>query len=83
MLHVANMKKAANDNTDTWIQLAVATANLVRYLEHPKEQEPDRERKAPENDNERDKSADHKKAVEHGLRQIERFESRYRRSDRS
>jgi len=85
MVFVAlTMKNFDNDNEElSFITLAAATANVVRYLQDPKEHHPNSERDAPENTNERDKSADHHKAVEQGLRQIERFESRYRRADRS
>jgi hypothetical protein len=57
---------------------------FVEYLAHAsksrEQQKPDRERQAPKNKNERDKTAEHLEAVEQGLRQIERFESRYRRA---
>jgi hypothetical protein len=76
--------KAHNDNDElSFITLGMAVRNVVRYLENPKDHEPDRERDTPKHDNERDKAADHDKAVENGLRQIERFENRYRRADRS
>jgi hypothetical protein len=67
----------------TFTTLGAATLNVVRWLENPKEHGPDRKRQAPENDNERDKARDHDKAVNEGMRQIERFESPYRRADRS
>ncbi|MCK1274140.1 hypothetical protein IVB46_02650 [Bradyrhizobium sp. 61] len=73
-----------NDNEEfSFISLAAATANVVRYLESSEDHHPDSKRDASEDDNERKKTADHRKAVEQGLRNIERFESRYRRADRS
>ncbi|MCK1459140.1 hypothetical protein IVB34_12665 [Bradyrhizobium sp. 2] len=75
--------KADNDNTDTWIELAAATANLVRYLEGSDEHQRDGERQTPEQRSEKENPEDRRKAIEHGLRQIERFEDRYRRGDRA
>ena len=80
------MKQHTHDNENeefSFISLAAATANVVRYLQDPKEHHPNSGRDASENTDKREKSADHHKAVENGLRQIERFESRYRRGDRS
>ena len=76
--------KADNDNTDTWIELAEATANLVRYLESNSENhERDGERQTPGQRSEKENPEDRRKAIEHGLRQIERFENLYRRGDRA
>lgn len=72
-----------NDNSETWIELAAATANLVRYLENPQDHQRNRERHTPDQRTEEEKANEHRKAVEEGLRHIERFESRYRRADRS
>ena len=81
MLHVANMKKAANDNTDTWIELAAATANLVRYLEQDRDKPADGQNdQAP--GKEIDKQREQQRFVETRLREIRRFERRYLR-DRS
>ena len=66
-----------NDNSDTWIELAAATANLVRYLQGSKEKRPDSERE--ENpDSDVDKKREHERFVETRLREIERFERRFR-----
>jgi len=72
--------KAHNDNDElSFITLGAATLNVIRYLEFNEEKQPDRKGDTTNNDQESDKSADHQKAIEQGLRQIERFERRYRR----
>jgi len=86
MMLIAQVMRNTHDNDNelfSFISIGAATRNVCRYLENSKDHEPDRERQAPENNDKRDKAADYRKAVENGLRQIERFESRYRRSDRS
>jgi hypothetical protein len=79
------MKNPSNDNDElSFITLGAATLNVVRYLANDsKDHQPDRERNAPDQSREEEKTEQHRKAVENGLRQIERFESRYRRADRS
>ncbi|UVO33967.1 hypothetical protein KUL72_20865 [Bradyrhizobium arachidis] len=73
------MKDPDNDN-DTWISIGLPA---LRVLESCEQKKSGGERNAANEESERDKTADHRKAVEHGIRQIERFENRYRRSDRS
>ncbi|MET4184937.1 hypothetical protein ABIB94_007066 [Bradyrhizobium sp. JR7.2] len=66
-----------NDNSDTWIELAAATANLVRYLEKDRDQAPNGEAdKNPEDDAERQRERE--RFVQTRLREIERFERPYR-----
>lgn len=78
-----DMRYADNDNEElSFITLGAATLNVVRYLENSKDHQRDGERQTPEQRSEEEKTEDHRKAVEHGLRQIERFERRYRRVDR-
>jgi hypothetical protein len=72
------MKKADNDNTDTWISLAAATANVVRYL--AKDQHPHHNDNRPADDGgakqpETHPSAD-AKYVEHRLRELAAWERR-------
>lgn len=74
-----------NDNEElSFITLGAATLNVVRYLANdPQNHERDGERQTPSERTEKQKANQHSQAVEHGLRQIERFERRYRRNDRS
>lgn len=67
-----------NDNEDfSFISLGALTLNVVRYLENSKEQRPDSEReKTP--DSEVDKQREHERFIETRLREIARFERRYR-----
>jgi hypothetical protein len=77
------MMEHDNDNDElSFITLAAATANVVRYLQNSQDHQRDGERQTPRERTEEEKAKDHSDAVEHGLRQIERFERRYRRSDR-
>lgn len=77
--------KAHNDNDElSFITIGAATLNVIRYLSNdPQDHQRDRERQTGEQRSEKEKADDHRKAVEEGLRHIERFESRYRRADRS
>jgi hypothetical protein len=78
------MKQLTQDNEEfSFISLAAATANVVRYLEGSDEHQRDGERNAPRERDEKEKADDRRKAVEHGLRQIQRFEDRFRRRDRA
>jgi len=70
------MKKAANDNTDTWIKLAAATANLVRYLELGDKKQENGERDAQHDHDEKEIAEQHRRAIDQGLRQIASFEER-------
>ena len=63
----------------TFTTLGAATLNVVRWLEKDRDQAPDREAdKTPEKEAERQR--EHDRAVESGMRQIERFERRYLRN---
>lgn len=65
-----------NDNDElSFITLGAATLNVVRYLESKESPEPERE-KTP--DLEIDKQREHEHFVETRLREIARFERRYR-----
>jgi hypothetical protein len=76
------MEALTQDNDElSFITLGAATLNVVRYLELCEQKQPDHEGNSPDESQERDKTADHDKAVEQGLRRIERFERRYRRMD--
>jgi hypothetical protein len=78
------MRNASNDNEElSFITLGAATLNVVRYLERSDEHQRDGERNAPRERDEKEKADDRRKAVEHGLRQIQRFEDRFRRRDRA
>lgn len=78
------MRKADNDNDElSFITLGAATLNVVRYLDGSQDHERDGERQTPGQRTQKDKTNQHSEAVEHGLREIERFERRYRRNDRS
>lgn len=78
------MKKHDNDNDElSFITLAAATANVIRYLENSENHQRDGERQTPEQRDKKEKPNNRREAVENGLRQIERFERRYRRSDQS
>ena len=72
------MKDPDNDNElFSFVTLAAATANVVRYLEKDRGQEPDGSAdKAPED--ERDRQREQQRFVETRLREIDRFERRYR-----
>jgi hypothetical protein len=77
------MQQHDNDNDElSFITLAAATANVVRYLENSQDHQRDGERQTPGQRSEKEKADDNREAVENGLRQIDRFERRYRRSDR-
>lgn len=70
------MKHHDNDNDDTWISLAAATANVVRWLTKDSDQPPRGEAdKDPEKDAERKR--EHERFVETRLLEIERFERRF------
>jgi hypothetical protein len=72
------MKNPANDNEEfSFISLAAATANVVRYLEGSKEQRPDSEREETP-DSEIDRHRERESFVKTRLREIDRFERRYR-----
>jgi hypothetical protein len=74
------MKKAANDNSETWIELAAATANLVRYLQKMdgSQESPAREPK-PAKDEKEVANPEHGDAyIDAGLKRIRDFERRYR-----
>ncbi|MCK1520202.1 hypothetical protein [Bradyrhizobium sp. 17] len=72
------MKNFDNDNEHfSFISLGALTLNVVRYLESSKEEGPDSNReKAP--DPKIDKQREHDRFIETRLREIERFERRYR-----
>jgi hypothetical protein len=75
------MKEAANDNTDTWIELAAATANLVRYLEKDSGERPAGKQDEPPAEDV-DREREQQRFVDTRMREIRRFERRYLR-DRS
>jgi hypothetical protein len=79
------MKQHDNDNDEfSFITLGAATLNVVRYLTHDsKDHERDGERQTPSERTQEEKTNQHSEAVKNGLRQIERFERRYRINDRS
>jgi len=72
------MKQHNNDNEEfSFITLGAATLNVVRYLEKSEDQRPDGERdKTPSKEVERQR--EQQRFVETRLREIERFELRYR-----
>jgi hypothetical protein len=72
------MEVLIQDN-DTWQPLNLAVGRLLVKLSE--NHHPDSKRDASEDERKREKASDHDKAVEQGLRQIERFERRYRRAD--
>lgn len=62
----------------SFITIGLAVRNVMSYLEPRKEKQPDGEaEQAP--DGETDRKREHERAVEVGVRRIERFEMRYRR----
>lgn len=72
------MKQFDNDNDElSFITLGAATLNVVRYLEKDRGQEPNGEADKPPED-ERDRQREHERAVEAGIRRIERFEARFK-----
>jgi hypothetical protein len=77
------MKTHDNDNEElSFITLGAATLNVVRYLtDSSEDHERDGERQTPHQRSEKEKAEDRAKAVEQGLRQIDRFERSYRRQD--
>jgi len=76
------MKAHDNDNEElSFITLGAATLNVVRYLENSQDHQRDGERQTPHERGEKEKADDRAKAVENGLRQIDRFERSYRRQD--
>jgi hypothetical protein len=78
------MKNFDNDNDElSFTRLGALTLNVVRYLESSKDQQRDGERQTPDQRSEEEKAKDRAEAVNEGMRQIERFERRYRRGDRS
>ena len=67
MLHVADMKKAANDNDEfSFITLGAATLNVVRYLQGEKQQE-DSERKAQQKSCDEADAEQQRKGIDQGL----------------
>lgn len=81
---VHTMKNFDNDNDElSFISLGAATLNVIRYLESSKDHQRDGERQTPDQRSEKENPEDRRKAIEHGLRQIERFENLYRRGDRA
>ena len=77
------MKEAANDNSDTWIELAAATANLVRYLEGREQQKEDAQRDAEQNKENEQKREEQRAYIEQRLRDVAAFEDRFRPGYRS
>jgi uncharacterized membrane protein YqiK len=72
-----------NDNTDTWISLAAATANVVRWLEGTEQKKEDAQRDAEQN-TENDKKRDEQRAyIEQRLRDLTAFENRFNPGYRS
>ncbi len=69
------MRKAANDNHDTWQTLAAATARLLKRTEEQKE---DRSGQPHAGRTDEDKAREHRKAVDHGLRELAKWEQRIR-----
>jgi hypothetical protein len=72
-----DMTKAhyANDNHDTWISLAAATARLLKTTEEQKE---DRSGQPNAGRTDETKARDHREAVDHGLRNLAKWEQRIR-----
>ena len=69
--------EAHNDNNPfTFTTLGAATLNVVRWLD-PKEQRPDEREKTP--DCEIERKREQERFIETRLREIDRFEARYRR----
>lgn len=77
------MEEAHNDNDEfSFTTLGALTLNVVRYLANDsKDHERDGERQTPHQRSEKEKAEDRAKAIENGLRQIDRFERSYRRHD--
>ncbi len=75
MVSVEHMRNADNDNADTWISLSAATE---RALERHEKQKENRD---PENSGDRanhENDPDQRDRIAEGVRNIERFERRYR-----
>ena len=52
-----------NENTDTWIKLAAATANVVRWLQLNEKQNEDRKRNEAKNDHAPEKHVENRTAA--------------------
>lgn len=70
------MEEVDNEDTDTWIQLAAATANAVRFLTKEHKKPENEERPADPNNGDRPKKHpdEQRKYVEHRLRELRAWE---------
>jgi hypothetical protein len=84
VLIAITMQNFDNDNElFSFITLAAATANVVRYLESGEQKKPHREREAQRTDNDEHKKEDQRAYIEQRLREISAFEERLRPDYRS
>ena len=75
MVFVEHMRNANNDNSDTWIALSAATERALELHEKQKKQ------RDPEHSGDGAKhedDPDQRDRIAEGIRNIERFEARYR-----
>lgn len=72
-----------NDNSDTWISLAAATANVVRWLEGSEQKKEDAQRDAEQNTKNEQQREQQRAYIEQRLRDVAAFEERFRPGYRS
>ena len=78
------MKNFDNDNEQfSFISLAAATANVVRYLEGSEQKKEDAQRDAEQNGQANQKSDEQRAYIEQRLRDVAAFESRFNPGYRS